>query len=49
MECTVFGLPLTTVAIATGVPVAFAAFLIWWGIAYRPVENGEKRAGKGGK
>jgi hypothetical protein len=43
----IFGLPITTVAVVTGVPAVLAVLLIWWGIAYRSTEHDEPRTGEG--
>lgn len=48
MDCMILGLPVTTVAVVTGVPVVLAVLLVWWGFAYRPTEQNETRP-KGGK
>lgn len=39
METTIFGLPVTTVAVFTGVPVLIAALLVWWGVSYRKTDD----------
>ena len=45
METALFGLPLATVLIYTGVPVILALFLVWWGLTYKPSDEGGQSDG----
>jgi hypothetical protein len=46
MECAVYGLPVFTVVAFIGVPLLIAAFLVWWGLTYKPSD--EKKTPKNG-